>query len=53
MTTETQEEIYHWTINGLIKKIEQRDDLIISLRKEIAYLKHQIETGEHGGKKES
>lgn len=50
MSTETQEEIYHWTINGLIKKIEQRDDLIISLRKEIAYLKQQMEAGDKDGR---
>lgn len=43
MTIETtQDEIYHWTINGLLKKVEARDDLIMELRKEIAQLKRNI-----------
>lgn len=38
----TQDEIYRWTINGLLKKVEARDDLIMELRKEIAQLKRHI-----------
>lgn len=44
----TQDEIYHWTINGLLKKVEARDDLIFELRKEIAQLKRHIATRKGG-----
>ena len=37
-----QEEIYHETINGLMHKLQVRDDTIASLRKEIEYLRSRL-----------
>lgn len=37
-----QEDIYHETINGLMHKLQVRDDTINVLRKEIAYLTSRL-----------
>lgn len=40
--TKEQEDIYHETINGLMHKLQVRDDTIAGLRKEIDYLKSRL-----------
>ena len=40
--TKEQEEIYHKTIDGLMKKLEERDELISMLRYEIGRLRGKI-----------
>lgn len=40
--TKEQEDIYHETINGLMKKLEARDELITNLRTEISQLRGKI-----------
>lgn len=46
--TKEQEEIYHETINGLMKKLETRDETIAHLREEISYLKSRVRILEGG-----
>lgn len=40
--TKEQEEIYHETINGLMKKLDERDELIMNLRTEISHLRGRV-----------
>lgn len=40
--TKEQEEIYHETINGLMHKLQVRDETIEALRKEISYFKSRL-----------
>lgn len=46
--TKEQEEIYHETINGLMHKLQVRDDTIAGLRKEISYLTSRVNILEGG-----
>lgn len=40
--TKEQEDIYHETINGLMKKLAERDELIALLRYEIGRLRGKV-----------
>lgn len=46
--TKEQEDIYHETINGLMRKLETRDETIDHLRKEISYLTSRLTILEGG-----